>query len=968
MARNGSAQRDTRLVACWRLILLFPVFAAALPAAAQQSDDQQSVRLQAVEVTGSRIKRSESEGTSPVLVLSSKDLEASGIASVGELLQKLSVSGSSLNTKFNSAGNFGFPADGGGVGSGSTTISLRNLSAKRTLVLVDGLRWVNESSASGVSAAVDLNTLPLSVIDRVEILTDGASSLYGSDAIAGVVNLITKKSQDGGAIHAYYGDYTVGDGQTWSGDISMGGKSGKLNYFIDLSHYDQQQISSSSWGQSSEIVPGGGVAFGSSATPTGHFIFSNPDGTNTYGGLCPPDSTGTASCNVTPNGTAAGGVPAFPSDFHSFSDSDRFNYAPYNLLLTPSRRTAIFAQSQYEVADSVRWYLKGLYQARVSTNQAAPEPIFFGPGSGTGIAATVGVDVSNPYNPLGYTLDPNSNFVLGTRRPLEGGPRLFDQSVDTRYISTGFTGELELFDRLFSWDLNYANGQNDAKQQVHGTYNIQHIKNALGPVGACTAPCVPLNIFGGPGTITPAMLQYIQFIENDESSQTIDLFTANVSGSVVPLPAGSLDFATGYEHRRLEGSYSPDSIVIAGESNGVPSLPTSGEYSVDEWYLELSAPLLADEPAAKALDLSLATRWSNYSTFGSTWKSKFGLRWQPYSDLTIRGTFAQGFRAPSIGELDGSPARFDAVISDPCSQPTSPTTVSDCAALGVPSDYESLGNQISVQTGGNTALKPETSKSWTTGFVFSPSFLEHLAWSERADLQVSYYKITVDNAIQAPDAQTVLNRCVASADPDSAECSGITRDSHGYIVLFEDTLQNLGTIDTQGFDIGMNWAAPRKRYGAFSANWQTTYVASYKAVSNDTGLAEPKTVGVEYSDSGIPRWRSTLRFNWALQPFSASWALRYMSALTEQCGDASSLPTCDDPNAGTNRLHSVLYDDVQASYQLPIKRYKTTVSAGVNNVFDAGPPQCLSCSLNGYDASNYDLPGRFWYVEAAMKF
>jgi iron complex outermembrane receptor protein len=937
--------------------------AFSLPLAARaQSAGSDSTQLGTVTVTGSRIKKAESEGTSPVITLSAKDLAASGVASLGDILQQLSVSGSALNTKFNSAGNFGFPANGGGVGSGSTTIGLRSLQANRTLVLVDGLRWVNESSASGVSAAVDLNTIPVSIIERVEILTDGASSLYGSDAIAGVVNIITKKRQDGAAANVYYGDFSTGGGQTYTGDISLGGKSGKLSFFLDLSHYDQHKISSGDWAQSSEVVPGTGLAFGSSATPTGRFIFTTPGG-NSFNGLC-PDGT----CNVTPNGTAATGVPSFPADFHQFSTADRFNFAPYNLLLTPSRRTAIFGQGQYEINDSVRWYLKGLYQKRTSLNQAAPEPIFFGPDGGTGIAATVGIDASNPYNPLGYTLDPASNFALGTRRPLEGGPRLFGQDVDTRYIATGFEGEFKLFEREFSWDVNYASAENDATQDVHGTYNILHIKNALGPVDACNAlpGCVPLNIFGGPGTITPEMLNYISFVEHDESTQSLDLVTLNLSGSAVTLPAGSLDFATGYEHRKLKGAYSPDSIVIAGESNGVPSLPTSGEYSVDEWYLELAVPLLARQPLAKRLDLSLATRFSDYSTFGTTWKNKFGLRWQLVNDLTLRGTFAQGFRAPSVGELYGSPARFDAVISDPCSG--AGATSPNCVALGVKPGYEQLGGQISVQTGGSSQLRPETSKSTTAGLVYSPSWAERRAWSQRMDLQLTYYKIRVDNAVQAPDAQTTLDRCVASGDPTSAFCSGIHRGGSGTIVLFEDTLQNLGRIDTHGVDLTVSWTAPKYAYGQFSANWQATWVGKYRAVANDTGLPEPDGVGVEVHDSSIPRWRSNLRLSWALDALSASWTLRYISALSEQCGDAAAFAVCDDPNAGTNRLHSVLYDDVQLGWKLPLGTVPLTLTAGVNNLFDASPPQCLSCSLNGYDASAYDLPGRFYYVQAGVKF
>lgn len=944
--------------------LLFIGAFGSLGAQAQtqtRGDDTNATKLNAVEVTGSRIKKSEGEGDAPVLTITGAELQATGIASIGDILQRLSVSGSSLNTKFNSAGNFGFPADGGGVGSGSTTISLRNLGANRTLVLVDGLRWVNESSASGVSGAVDLNTIPASAIDRIEILTDGASSLYGSDAIGGVVNIITKKGQKGGLGHFYYGDYETGDGRTYQGNVSLGVKEKTYQAFIDFSHYEQRSISSAATEQSSFPVPGGGLAFGSSATPTGRFVFVPPPG-QTYGGLCSPDI-----CNITPNGVNS----AFPGGYHQFVGSvDRFNFAPYNFLLTPSRRNAVFGQGEVRLTDSVKWYLRGLYQSRISVNQAAPEPIFLGPGAGTGgLADTIGVDASNPYNPLGYSLDPNGNFAFLGRRPVEGGPRVFRQDVDTVYFATGFSGSFDAFDRFFAWDINQAISSNKAVQTVDGTYNIRNIGNALGPVANCVAPCVPLNIFGGPGTITPDQLAYIEYTERDRSRQDLYLVTANLSGTVLNLPAGTLDFATGFEHRRLEGSYAPDAVVVAGNSNGVPSQPTSGRYTINELYGELAVPLLKNAPLAKKLDLSLATRWSDYSTFGSTTKSKVGLRWQPVTDVTVRGTYAEGFRAPSVGESFGSPARFDATITDPCSNATGQTRT-NCAALGVSNpNFEQSNTQIGVRTGGSRNLRPETARSYTGGVVYSPAWAEKTLWSDRVDLDVTYYRHKVRNAIQAPDAQTQLNRCVASGDPNSTFCQGITRGSTGDINGFNNTLRNLGTINTEGLDFGANWSSPRWAFGRFGLNWQTTYIAKYRAVATDTGLAEPRSVGTEVSDSGIPRWKSTLRSSWNLEPFSVIYTLRYVSALTEQCGDAAGLTTCNNGVGDTNRLDAIFYSDVQASYTLPkLYGHTATISGGVNNVFDAGPPVCVSCSLNGYDASNYDIAGRFGYVQATIKF
>jgi iron complex outermembrane recepter protein len=949
--------------------IMMPLLAGAVlsssvsvPVFGQDKGGEDIQKLQAIEVTGSRIKKAEVEGQTPVLTITSKDIEATGLGSIGDVLQQLTVSGSALNTKFNSAGNFGFPPDGGGVGSGSTTISLRNLGAKRTLILVDGLRWVNESSASGVSAAVDLNTIPASIVDRIEILTDGASSLYGSDAIAGVVNIITKKKGDGLSLHGYYGDYSVGDGKTWSGNVSLGGSTDRFDFFMDVSHFKQNGISSGDWAQSRYPTPGIGgqpnPGTWSSATPYTRYLFDTPNGED-FGGLCDG-----GFCNITANGIAPpGGVQSFPDGFHGFTSADRFNYAPYNLLLTPSDRTGIFAQGTYKITDHVNFYLKGLYNTRDSTNQAAPEPIFLGQQfcMAIDLCYRVGVDATNPYNPFGFTLDGNSpDFGLG-RRPVEGGPRIFSQTVDTKYYATGLNGDINFGDHQWFWDVNYVDSSNKATQTVTGTYNIRHIMNALGPVDACVSPCVPLNLFGGPGTITPEMLNYILFTENDRSNQSLRVWTANISGNLFQLPAGSMDAAAGYEHRNLSGYYTPDSVVTAGDSNGVPSGPTSGSYDVDEFYVELNAPLLADMAFAKHLDLSVATRYSDYSNFGSTTNSKVGFRWQVVDDFTFRGTWAQGFRAPSIGELFGTFSRFDASLVDPCGGNVS----SNCESLGVPPGFEQNNPQISIITGGNPNLKPETSRSLTLGGIYSPTWAENTGWSQRMDFELTYYHHKISDAIQAPDAQTQLNRCVATLDP--LFCNGITRAGNGSINGFNNTLRNLGKIDTKGYDFGVNWVGNETGWGTFGARLQTTYTQSYKAVASDTGAVEPRTVGIEVADSAIPRWRTTLNLNWGLGDWTAMWTMRYISALTESCAAAAAFPVCDDPVADKNHLGAVTYNDARVTWKLPVS-IQSDISFGVNNIFDKDPPICLSCSLNGYDASTYDLPGRFWYVEANVKF
>lgn len=932
--------------------------------------------IESITVTGSRIKRA-AQDANPVLALSKDDLINSGITSIGDILQRISVSSSSLNTQFNSAGNFGFPADGGGVGSGSTTISLRNLGANRVLVLVDGVRWVNESSASGVSGAVDLNTIPFSAVERVEILTDGASALYGSDAIAGVVNIITRFEQEGIALSAYAGDHRTGDGLTQTYNLSFGDSGSRHRFFMDLSHFDQNRISSSEYEQASVPIPGTGVTQGSSATPFTRSVFFNEPGNDEEGGLCPQvdtDGDGTpdrALCDITANGVAGGPdfVQEFPDGFHQFTSQDRFNFAPFNLLLTPQERNALFVHGQFDFSTGITGYARVLTQSRRSQNQAAPEPIFIGPGAGTGgLADTVSVDETNPFNPFGITLDAEDNFQFAGRRPLEGGPRIFTQEVSTFTLATGLTGNFFALDRAMFWDVNLFYGSNRAQQSVQGTYNIANIARALGPVDDCTAPCVPLNFFGGPGTITQDMLDYIGFVEIARSEQEILVASANISGGLFDLPAGPLELAAGYEFRDLEGRYSPDPVVIRGEGNGVPSLPTRGGDKVNEAFVEFNVPLLAGLPLIQSLELNLATRFSDYDTFGSTTNNKFGIRWEIVDGLIARGTFAEGFRAPSVGELFGSPARFDATIEDPCSNATDPQIQQNCESMGVPPGFEQANPQIGVRTGGNPNLQPETADSLTAGIIYSPSWATGKSWSQQLDFEITYYDIELEDAIQAVDAQTQLDRCVATLDP--AFCSGISRGPTGDINNFNNTLLNLGTVETDGLDFGVKWLGPNFAYGQPSIDWSATRIEQFRAINNATGLAEPRGVGIETSDSGIPRWRSTFRLNWLVGGLDVGYSVRYLSSLVEECGPAQPFASCSNPDAGdngTNRLDSTFYHDLRAQWRVP-GNLDLTLTGGINNLFDKDPPVCVSCSLNGYDASLYDLPGQFGYVQVGLRY
>jgi iron complex outermembrane receptor protein len=910
-----------------------------------------------VEVTGSRIRKAMVEGQAPLHTLTRRDIERSGLASLGDVLQQLTSSGSALNTRFNRSGNFGFPADSGGVGAGATTVDLRHLGCKRVLVLVDGLRWVAEASASGVSSCSDLNTIPLAIVERIDVLEDGASSIYGSDAVAGVINIITRRDIEGGRAALHGGSYQQGDGELGAGEVGYGWRRGGLALFGALSWLDQQEVLSRDRALSAEPVPGTGLRFGSVATPDGRFLVRDP-----VSGELRDLTAGVGSTAI-----GGGAVPGLVA----FSDEQRYNFAPENLALTPSRRESAFLQARLELGERTSGYLRTLLNRRHSAQRAAPEPIFLGATAGTGnpLADQIVIPAGHPFNPFGFDLDSRgeaASLLLLARRPVEGGARWFRQQVDTSYLALGLEGSFEAALGPWYWDINLADSRNRAEQINTGSYNLRRIHRALGPLDACRDDpgCVPLDLFGGSGSITPAMLAYIQPLVRDRSANDLTLFSANLSGDLLQLWAGPLALAAGIERRELDGFYQPDALTVAGDYNGVPSLPTRGRYAVNEVFVETHLPLWAN--AASQLDLSAALRHSDYSLADAENTARAGFRWQLGDNLLLRGTFAEGFRAPSIGELFGAAARFDTFLVDPCLvQPGGSGALRDCSAFGVTPGTLQTNQQVAVLTGGNPALAPEHSDSFSLGMVFSPRAGQGRRWSQSLDIELSAYQHRIDDAIQALDPQTQLDLCVAGG-PQSPFCDTITRGTAGTISAFGNRLQNFGRIETRGADLHLDWLWPETAWGQLRWRWVSSYVFHHREFDGN-GLPQPRRAGMVVSDSAIPRLTSTLSADWRHGDLELLWTARHIDAMHEACGRAAELPVCSDPAQGRNRLGSVTVHDLQLGWFAPwLQRGRLAI--GGNNLFDRDPPPCLSCSLNGYEASTYDLPGRFFYLRAEWGF
>jgi iron complex outermembrane receptor protein len=921
-------------------------------------------------ITGSRIRRNPLDLNAPRVFVDQADIQKTGLNSVNDVLQRLPSAGVGANSHFNNSGNLGNPPNGAGVGAGAAEVDLRYLGSVRTLVLVDGLRFVNGASASGVPGSVDLNAIPDSMIERVEVLQDGASSVYGSDAIAGVVNIITKSSQRGLALSAQVGSYLDhNDGWTQNYQASWGNGRGPT-----------------------QIVVGGDYvqADGVLARNRAISAFPNPYQTACDANCSSFPLTGRFDFAFNPTVlTLSGpttGRPTYPTDFRAFTAADRFNFNPYNYIEIPLKRYGAFANVTQEIGSDTHLRLKGVWNHRHSVNQAAPIPLGVGPSAGNGnLLDTITISGTNPFNPFGFDLIPNGTVGAPAaqeynsirRRVIEAGPRHFEQRVTTWYGSATLDGRLG---PDWYWDINGIYGRNKANQTFHGNLNAANVQQALGPLANCVGhtgyggvgTCVPLDIFGTPGAITPAMLDFIGFDQHDSSKQTVYGGSANISGKWFDVGGDQLGLAGGVEYRRLKGRFDPDPVVQAGLSSDIPAQRAGGGYDVAEIYGEFDAPFIKDRPGADLLELTGSMRYSHYKTLQDLFDPtaprntfnhttfKTDLNWKPVQAVRLRASYAEGFRAPTIGELFGSLSRFDAQIDDPCSatslQPRNfnndAAVRANCQAAGVPATGSTTGprDQLSVATGGNRLLKPETSKSWVVGAVVNPirGFTAELDW----------YNIKVKGAIQAVDPTTTLNRCVLQND--SIACANVSRaPGTGNVILIQGLLQNIAGIKTSGLDLNLAYRYPTPGWGEFNFTWNNTFLDKFDvATPTDTGTAIQHQAGDELGTptQAFPKWKSIGTIDWNGFGFGATLTGRYISHITEI-------------NNNNSRIKSVLYTDAQLRWTPKFNFIVNDVelAVGANNLFNIATPGCVSCDVSSNFDPIYDTPGRYYYARISLK-
>lgn len=874
---------------------------------AQQIETQQvKENTEVIAITGSRIKR-QSETPSPVQAFDFEDLNQNGMTSLGEVLQELPSVGSSLN------GN-----GSAGTSHGSSSINLRNLGDNRSLILVNGHRWVNGAGTRGFRDFVDMNTIPQAIVKRVEVLQDGATAIYGADAIAGVVNIYTHSEYVGTSIKTYYGESSEGDKETANIDLLWGRDVGNSNFMIAASYSDQQPIYTQD--RKLTAVPLNGLSTG---TPEGLFresaLDSVIDFTIPSGGITrDPGSDGSEIEN-----------------WRGVTSDDQYNRYYDNYVLGPSERLSLYAQGIMPF-DFANLKVEALYNKRTSDQQ-------FSAALSTIQGSRGFIIPNNPeVNPFGIEFS-GADF-RHTSFFYENGLRVNQQVVETVRFGVGLDGE---FGDDWSWDSFLSWAENKGEFTSNNQMDLD--KLAMG-MRACDSSgiaanvsdlqvgCVSINLFN---PLTQGMVDYVNFTARDNNkAQQLD-FTFNVTGSLYELPAGDLAVAAGMEYRKEKGLDVSDNYVNSDPrvntyrtTSSAPRLGTKGEYDLTEAYVEISIPLLADQTMVKNLELSLASRFSDYSTFGSTTNSKAGLVYSPLTGLSLRATWSEGFRAPSILELFEGQRETVIAVLDPCA---TDSLLLGCS--GVPAGYVQENSNIPITTGGNRLLQPETSENLSFGFVYLPEFLD--GFSITAD----WYDIEINDTISVFGAQNILNLCAYK----NKNCGVISRDSSGEILDLVDGPVNLNSTNVAGMDVVMHYSIINNLgKWDFGGNFsKLTELSEVSTLSDGSTLAVDK-VGTSASRESYPEWRSSLTARWKHGQWSAGYSARYIGETAETVGDE------------TLDINSVTYHNVSAGYDFDngIK-----VKLGVNNVADKQPPVSLTNTNINFDQNTYNAIGRFMYFQ-----
>lgn len=977
-----------------------------MPAFAQQQTASDE-KLEEIVVTGSRIKIPGLSSNSPVTSISAEEISLSAPVAAEEIIRALPAVSPAVGPGTNNGAN------------GGATVDLRNLDPKRSLVMIDGRRL----TPFNLDGNIDTNVVPLALIERADLVTGGASAVYGADAVAGVLNFVTKRDFEGLQFSGSYGTSSKSDAGRVKGDMVMGAgfDDNRGNVVLSLGYTNTQQLTQGKrpFGarqSNTTACPGAtGNIVGTSApvnTPDGQLPLGLTTLSSTTCGQSGSGTTVPAAIQV-PLAAGVTGASAINGQINPITGAIitptvAYNFNPDNLYQSPLERYQITTMGRYEVTDWAEVYTQILYTRNNVHTQLASSGTFLN---------TFQVPIGNPFIPNAARQQicatrgiPAAQCVVGNatevpmaigRRITEFGPRLNDFQNKWFQYTIGVRGDIV---DNWSYDVYFERGEAD-QTQVRGNWgSLSKVQQALRALSttACTNTsngCVPLNVFGAEGSITPAMINFINL--NAILGQHVDQKIANASlsgdlGETFKSPFASqpIGLALGVEYRKLNAANRSDgSSQIQGEvlGTGAPLPDRSGTFNLKEAFAETVIPLVSDQPFIQSLNFEGGYRRTRFTTTASDeyGSAKFGGEWSPVSGLRFRGMGQRATRAPNVNELFApAVSGLSNLAVDPCqgtnintAQANTAGTLSNlCRLTGVPlSAIGSLpapsAGQINVLQGGNPALGPEKAKTMTLGGVWEPDFVPGLA------VTLDYYKINLNDAIDRPAAADILDGCYTTAlNP------GLTFNSFCAMIFREPTLgtfngatapgvsrplSNLAQIDTSGWDLAISYSIALEDLGASSSlgrlalSFNGTKVNSY--YQQPTPSAIRRDCLGYYSvacDEPLPKYRWTQRTTWYVSDFDFSYNWRHMSAVDVE-------PLAGVFFADFRHIKAYDYIDFTAGWDIT---ETARVALAISNVFDKKPPVVgNTIGTTGNNSGNtfpqsYDTIGRYFTISSVLKF
>ncbi|HKT28267.1 TonB-dependent receptor domain-containing protein [Dyella sp.] len=933
----------------------------------QDSDGSKTKTLEGVTVTGSHIAISNPNVISPtpVAVVTAEEIHATGATNIGDLMATMPQLATTF-TMGNSTQSIGT--------AGVQQLDLRNLGPERTLVLVNGRRFVGSSAGS---SAVDVNLIPTEWVERVEIITGGASAVYGADAVTGVVNFILKKNYQGVNLHAQYGVSQHGGFSPKEASITggMNFAHDRGNIAISVEHSEQDPL----------MFPDrfGNQSYRSILTPNGPYesqLFSNAGGYGyTNGGTFSLDTPTDISKRyvLNPDGSVRPQRFDGPLDSTGCSDCDRLDVNKVQQLQPEYKRTSLSSVASFNITPDQRLYAEGSY-SHVDVKMAT-QPAF-----GT---YTIYRDNAFISPSLAALMDANGLSQLNINRfDVDARLRGEATSRDTGRVVFGANGVIA-GDWEYDASVNYG-VMNELRQNLNNRINDRFAastdavrdsngnivcRSSIDPSAAAALDpiarngCIPTSLFGE-GAVNPEAAQWF-----NTTTLTRTHITQFVGGGTVtnnnlfqmPFEAGAASIAIGTEFRRESSRINQDPLDVAGLTflNAIPS--SGGAYNVKEGYIETLLPLLADRPFAKALTLDAAIRFSDYSTIGHTKAWRWGLDWAIDDNIRLRGTMSSAVRAPNIDELYSGQSQNFFSVNDPCSAPqlrTAPNPAvraANCQALGVPQGWKSAnGATIAGISGSNPNLGPETGKTWTAGFVFTPQFLTGFG------LTMDYWNIRLNNAISAPSGTQVVNQCVDNPNGiGNVYCAGALRDPNTHEIVFINSVnQNISALSTSGMDIGAYYSHDIGP-GKLRVNLNGTRVFLY---TEHPFQDDPSITIQDNGTLGYPKWKITVGTNYAINNWTFNWRARYFSPMLRVSNESyASDPIQINPIWAGNGF----FNDLSVSYKVKNAEGKNTgleIYGGINNIADRNPP--VNLFGTGFGSALYDAIGRSYYAGFNYKF